>query len=139
MDTKVTIISSATQEVEISREKPTVIVGERINPTGCKKVLKALEMGNFDLIILGTMDAFRLVEQADFVRSVLALGKKIVVAALRLPYDLMAFPKTQTYLCTYGIQEPSMFALAKALFGEIDSQGKLPVSIPELYPVGYKK
>jgi 5-methyltetrahydrofolate--homocysteine methyltransferase len=45
-----TTISSASQSVEISRERPTVIIGERINPTGRKKVLAALQEGNFDVV-----------------------------------------------------------------------------------------
>jgi 5-methyltetrahydrofolate--homocysteine methyltransferase len=45
-----TIITSKTTTVEINREKPTVIIGERINPTGRKKVLAALQEGNFDQI-----------------------------------------------------------------------------------------
>jgi 5-methyltetrahydrofolate--homocysteine methyltransferase len=45
-----TIVSSASQTVEISHSRPTVIIGERINPTGRKKVLAALEAGNFDII-----------------------------------------------------------------------------------------
>jgi 5-methyltetrahydrofolate--homocysteine methyltransferase len=45
-----TNISSASQTVEISRDKPTVIIGERINPTGRKKVLAALQEGNFDMV-----------------------------------------------------------------------------------------
>lgn len=45
-----TILSSANSTVEINREKPTVIIGERINPTGRKKVLAALQEGNFDLV-----------------------------------------------------------------------------------------
>jgi len=45
-----TILSSKTKTVEISRDKPTVIIGERINPTGRKKVQAALEAGNFDII-----------------------------------------------------------------------------------------
>jgi 5-methyltetrahydrofolate--homocysteine methyltransferase len=45
-----TIVSSKTQTVEISRDRPTVIIGERINPTGRKKVLKALQEGNFDVV-----------------------------------------------------------------------------------------
>ncbi len=45
-----TILSSQTKTVEISRDKPTVIIGERINPTGRKKVQAALEAGNFDII-----------------------------------------------------------------------------------------
>lgn len=45
-----TVISSATQTVEISRNNPTVIIGERINPTGRKKVLAALQAGNFEQV-----------------------------------------------------------------------------------------
>ena len=45
-----TAVSSKTQTVEINRSKPTVIIGERINPTGRKKVLKALQAGDFDMV-----------------------------------------------------------------------------------------
>jgi 5-methyltetrahydrofolate--homocysteine methyltransferase len=34
-----TVVSSGSQTVEINRDRPTVIIGERINPTGRKKVL----------------------------------------------------------------------------------------------------
>jgi cobalamin-dependent methionine synthase I len=36
-----TVVSSPAQTVEISRDRPTVIIGERINPTGRKVVLAA--------------------------------------------------------------------------------------------------
>ncbi len=45
-----TILKSKTQTVEIQRGKPTVIIGERINPTGRKLVLNALKEGNFDMV-----------------------------------------------------------------------------------------
>ena len=45
-----TAVSSATQTVQITREGPTVIIGERINPTGRKVVLQALKDGNFDIV-----------------------------------------------------------------------------------------
>jgi len=45
-----TTIASKTKTVEISRERPTIIIGERINPTGRKKVLTALQAGEFDLV-----------------------------------------------------------------------------------------
>ncbi len=45
-----TSIVSKTKTVEISRDKPTIIIGERINPTGRKKVLAALQSGEFDLV-----------------------------------------------------------------------------------------
>jgi 5-methyltetrahydrofolate--homocysteine methyltransferase len=41
-----TIIGSATENVVISPARPLVIIGERINPTGRKKLAAALEQGN---------------------------------------------------------------------------------------------
>ena len=45
-----TIVTINENVVEISRDLPTVIIGERINPTGRKAVLAALEAGEFDMI-----------------------------------------------------------------------------------------
>jgi 5-methyltetrahydrofolate--homocysteine methyltransferase len=45
-----TTLSSKTSTVKISRELPTVIIGERINPTGRARVLASLEEGNFDIV-----------------------------------------------------------------------------------------
>ena len=45
-----TVISSKNQSAEINRANPTVIIGERINPTGRKLMLKALQEGNFDMV-----------------------------------------------------------------------------------------
>ena len=45
-----TTLTSATQTVGINRDNPTIIIGERINPTGRKQVLAALQAGNFDIV-----------------------------------------------------------------------------------------
>ncbi len=45
-----TVVSSKTKSVEIHRDLPTAIIGERINPTGRKKVLNALREGDFDVV-----------------------------------------------------------------------------------------
>jgi len=45
-----TVIRSETKEVEITRELPTVIIGECINPTGRKKLQEELRAGKFDII-----------------------------------------------------------------------------------------
>jgi 5-methyltetrahydrofolate--homocysteine methyltransferase len=47
MDTKV---SGPTKEVIISYDRPTVIIGERINPTGKKKLAEALKAGDLSLV-----------------------------------------------------------------------------------------
>lgn len=45
-----TVVTSKTKEVLISRDQPCVIIGERINPTGRKKLAAALQEGNFDIV-----------------------------------------------------------------------------------------
>ena len=94
-------------------------------------------LAEYDMFIIGTLNAYVSHGQAEFVRQALNMDVPSVVVALRLPYDLTAFPEAPTYLCTYSILEPSMKALAKVLFGKIKFEGKLPVSIPGLYPLGH--
>jgi len=45
-----TIVKSATETVTISPDRPMVIIGERINPTGRKKMAAALEHGNLKVV-----------------------------------------------------------------------------------------
>ena len=59
---------------------------------------------------MGTVNAYTQSKQAVLVQEILNTGIPAVVVALRLPYDLRAFPKAQTYICTYSILEPSMKA-----------------------------
>jgi len=47
METKV---SSASKEVKIGTSLPTVLIGERINPSGRKKLTEALRSGNLDMV-----------------------------------------------------------------------------------------
>jgi 5-methyltetrahydrofolate--homocysteine methyltransferase len=44
-----TILSSATKTVEVGRDKRTIVIGERINPTGRKQVLAAFQAGDFEI------------------------------------------------------------------------------------------
>jgi beta-N-acetylhexosaminidase len=90
----------------------------------------------YDLIVVGTINAYAEEKQAEFVRAILRTGKPVIVVAMRLPYDLTRFPEASTYVCTYSILEPSMRAAAKALFGFGEMNGRLPVSIPGLVEAG---
>ncbi len=45
-----TRVSSATREVIISDDGPTILIGERINPTGRKRLLNALQEGDFEIL-----------------------------------------------------------------------------------------
>ena len=52
------------------------------------------------------------------------------------PYLLLSFPKLQTYLVAYGDMPSLQQAAAGALLGQIDITGRLPISLPGLYPRG---
>lgn len=45
-----TRLTSATKEVIISDQRPTVLIGERINPAGKKKLAESLKAGNMDIL-----------------------------------------------------------------------------------------
>ena len=45
-----TRVSSATREVTIGDSQPTVLIGERINPAGKKKLAEALQTGNLEIV-----------------------------------------------------------------------------------------
>ncbi|MGD9236288.1 MAG: dihydropteroate synthase [Desulfobacterales bacterium] len=45
-----TTVESTSKKVSISRELPTAIIGERINPTGRKTLQQELKAGNFDTV-----------------------------------------------------------------------------------------
>jgi beta-N-acetylhexosaminidase len=91
---------------------------------------------SYDMIIVGTINAYAEEKQAEFVRQLLDMDKPVIVVAMRLPYDLAAFPQASTFVCTYSILEPSMRAVARALFGFGKMTGQLPVSIPGLVEAG---
>lgn len=96
----------------------------------CESLLE--QVRNYDLIVMATINAFAEEKQAELVRQLLKRNTPVIIVAMRLPYDLAAFPQASTYVCTYSILEPSMRAAAKALFGLREMTGRLPVSIPGL-------
>ncbi|TDD68815.1 glycoside hydrolase family 3 protein [Actinomadura rubrisoli] len=82
--------------------------------------------------------------QMNLVKALVATGRPVVVIAARDPYDIAYFTEARTYLATYSATAESLRAAAKALFGEIDPRGRLPVAIPArdrpgtlLYPFGH--
>jgi beta-N-acetylhexosaminidase len=52
------------------------------------------------------------------------------------PYLLQSFPELKTYLVAYGDMPSLQRAAARALLGQIDISGKLPISLPSLYARG---
>lgn len=74
--------------------------------------------------------------QTRFVLQLLGLGKPCAVIAFGSPYLLRQFPNAPVYAVTYAIEEVAQYAAARALFGEIKMQGRLPVNMPDLFTIG---
>jgi 5-methyltetrahydrofolate--homocysteine methyltransferase len=50
-----TVVSSASREVVIGSGRPFVVIGERINPTGRKKLAAEMAAGDFSTVVIDTM------------------------------------------------------------------------------------
>jgi len=75
--------------------------------------------------------------QGEFIRRLSNPERSVVVIAFGNPYILPQFPEVNAYLCAYGWSDLLQGAAARAVFGESDITGKLPVSIPGLYAAGH--
>ena len=51
-----TIVASATREIIIGFDQPFCVIGERINPTGRKKLAAEMIVGNFDTVIRDALE-----------------------------------------------------------------------------------
>lgn len=95
------------------------------------------QVDGHDLLIIGTISASLQPEQATLVHELLNTGLPAVTITLRTPYDLAVYPQARTHLCAYGIQPATMQALAKALWGRLAPEGRLPVQLSPEYPRGH--
>lgn len=98
-------------------------------PTGDEIAALRDRLVDYDLLVVGTINASVQPEQAAMVNELLALGTPTVTAALRTPYDLATYPGARSHVCTYSIHPPSLDAMADALFGEFVPDGRLPVAV----------
>jgi len=69
--------------------------------------------------------------QASIVRALQeAAGDRLIVVALRDPYELADFPEVGTYVCSFSFRPPAAQAAAEVLLGEAEPGGRSPVSVP---------
>ncbi|MGI8789107.1 MAG: glycoside hydrolase family 3 protein [Pyrinomonadaceae bacterium] len=73
---------------------------------------------------------------AKVLRELLQTDKKVISVSFGNPYLLNNFPEMKTYVVAYGDMSSLQRATARALVGEIDFKGKLPISLGENYPRG---
>ena len=75
----------------------------------------------------------------DLVRRLAELedGPAVVAVSFNSPYFLRHIPGVDAYVCLYRATPEAQAVAARALCGELDVSGRLPVSIPGLFPVGH--
>lgn len=73
---------------------------------------------------------------AAILRDLLAADKNVIGVSFGNPYVLGAFPELRTYLVAYGDMPSLQRAAAAALTGRQDVTGRLPITLPGLYPRG---
>lgn len=64
-------------------------------------------------------------------------GKKVIVVALGNPYLIDKYSGISNYVCTYSTASTSEISAVKALFGEIQNNARLPITIPGVADRGF--
>jgi beta-N-acetylhexosaminidase len=64
-------------------------------------------------------------------------ASKTVVVAMGNPYFASQMPQLENYLCTFSDAQVSELSAVKAMFGEIPTSGRLPVTIPGIAARGF--
>jgi 5-methyltetrahydrofolate--homocysteine methyltransferase len=108
-----TLVSSTTQEVVISYAKPTVLIGERINPTGKKKLSAALLAG--DLEVARQMAAFQVEAGADILD--VNVGASGVDEVDLLPKAVQAVMEVASVPLCLDSDNPEALAAALKVYG----------------------
>src|SRR5690349_14504584 len=121
----------------------TIVLDER---SGDKEVQKAIERAKAaDLVIASLYGRVRSGQVSSVgvpnagaraLNTLLAAHEPIIGISFGNPYVLQSFPDLQTYLVAYGDMPSLQQAMARALLGQIDITGKLPISLPGLHPRG---
>ncbi len=125
------------------RKIETLVLDDRSSDA---EVQKALERANAaDLVIASLYGRVRTGQArsvglpepgAKALSALLTKRMPLIGISFGNPYLLQSFPRLRTYVVAYGDMPSLQQAAARALLGEIDITGKLPISLPGLYPRG---
>ena len=73
----------------------------------------------------------------DISRSTEARKQPFVAAFFGNPYTAMFVPEVPAMLLTYDFSDYAEMSAVKAIAGEIPINGKLPIALPGLFPIGH--
>src|ERR1700728_4671802 len=68
--------------------------------------------------------------QRAVVSQMVATGKPVVVMSFGSPYLIENFPDAKTWLAEFSTNDVSQRAAVRALFGQVATQGQIPVTVP---------
>ncbi|HXF12476.1 MAG TPA: glycoside hydrolase family 3 N-terminal domain-containing protein [Terriglobales bacterium] len=119
----------APEIVDAARQAQKVVVAAYVVPTAAKQTMVNGQLTN----TVGLNDATGTLMQ----QLLDAAATKTVVIAMGNPYLAMSFPAVQTYICTYSNAPTSDRSAVKVLFGEMQTKGRLPVSLPGIAERGF--
>ncbi len=129
-----TVVSSTTRQVVISDARPTVLIGERINPTGKKKLAEALRAGDLEIVRQEALDQVQ--AKADILD--VNVGTTGVDEVALLPQAVRAVMDTVDVPLCIDSSNPRALAAAlktyrgKALINSVTGQDE---SLNEVLPV----
>jgi len=125
------------------RKLETIVLDERSSEAEVQKALEKAKGADVVIASLygrvrtGQVRSVGLPEPGARALSALIAAKAPVIGiSFGNPYLLQSFPELRTYMVAYGDMPSLQQAAARALLGEIDITGKLPISLPGLYPRG---
>jgi len=75
--------------------------------------------------------------QIELLQKIKEAGQPVIALSFGSPYFIRHLPQVDSYLCLYRNTPETQELAARAICGEIGISGKLPVSIPGLYPRGH--
>jgi len=125
------------------RKVTTIVLDDRSSEV---EVNKALDLaGHADLVIASLYGRVRSGQArsvglpepgAKVLETLIDRKTPMIGISFGNPYLLSSFPKLQTYLVAYGDMQSLQEAAARALLGQSAITGRLPISLPGLYPRG---
>lgn len=125
------------------RRLETMVLDERSSEIDVQKAIERATGADVVIASLygrvrtGQVRSVGLPEPGSRALSALISSKRPIVGlSFGNPYLLQSFPELRTYMVAYGDMPSLQQAMARALLGQIDVTGRLPISLPGLYPRG---
>ncbi|SKC71210.1 glycoside hydrolase family 3 protein [Krasilnikoviella flava] len=113
------------------------------SPSAAYRARAVAAAASADAVVFTSYNASGNVAQQAMVEALAATGRPVIVVAARNPYDVNVLPGADAVLNSYGYNVVNYAAVVRAIAGDIDTRGKLPVAVPTadggdvLLPLGF--